>query len=49
VNGVQGTLLNMAGRRGPSYTLLWAKNGMVYGLTGFGDSGEAVALADSLK
>jgi hypothetical protein len=49
VNGVQGTLLNMAGRRGPSYTLVWAKNGMVYGLTGFGDSGEAVALADSLK
>lgn len=49
VNGVKGTLLNMAGRRGPSYTLVWAKNGMMYALTGFGDSGEAVALADSLK
>lgn len=49
VNGVQGTLLNMAGRRGPTYTLLWAKNGIVYSLTGFGDFGGAVSLADSLK
>lgn len=49
VNGVQGTLLNMAGRRGPTYTLVWAKNGMVYSLTGYGDSSNAVALADSLK
>jgi hypothetical protein len=29
--------------------LLWAKNGMVYSLTGFGDSGSAVSLANSLK
>lgn len=49
VNGVQGTLLTMAGRRGPGYTLLWAKDGMAYSLTGFGDSSGAVALADSLK
>jgi hypothetical protein len=49
VNGVQGTLLNMAGRRGPTYTLLWAKNGIVYSLTGFGNSSDAVVLADSLK
>lgn len=49
VNGAQGTLLTLAGRRGPGYTLIWAKNGMVYSLVGFGDSGEAVALADSLK
>ena len=49
VNGVEGTLLNMAGRRGPTYTLIWAKDGMVYSLTGFGDSGSAVALADSVK
>ena len=48
-NGVQGTLLTMAGRRGPGYTLVWAKNGLVYTLVGFGDSGQAVALADSLK
>jgi hypothetical protein len=49
VNGAPGTLLTLAGRRGPGYTLIWAKNGMVYSLVGFGDSGEAVALADSLK
>jgi len=49
VNGVPGTLLSMAGRRGPTYTLIWAKNGMVYWLTGFGDSGDAVSLADSLQ
>lgn len=49
VNGVQGTLLNMAGRRGPTYSLLWAKNGRVYSLTGYGDSGNAVTLANSLE
>ena len=49
VAGVRGTLLTLAGRRGPGYTLLWAKNGMAYSLTGFGDSSGAVALADSLK
>jgi hypothetical protein len=49
INGTQGTLLTLAGRRGPGYTLIWAKNGMVYSLAGFGDSSQAVALASSLK
>jgi hypothetical protein len=49
VNGTDGTLLSMAGRRGPGYALIWTKNGIVYSLTGFGDSSQAVALADSLK
>src|SRR6267143_4773211 len=49
VKGAQGTLLTLAGRRGPGYTLIWAKNGMVYSLVGFGDSTEAVDLASSLK
>lgn len=49
VSGVPGTLLNTAGRRGPTYTLIWAKNGMAYSLTGYGNSGNAVTLADSLK
>jgi hypothetical protein len=49
VNGAQGTLLTLAGRRGPGYTLIWAKNGTVYSLVGFGDSSEAVDLAASLK
>jgi hypothetical protein len=49
VDGVQGTLLTLAGRRGPGYTLIWTKNGTVYSLVGFGDSSEAVDLANSLK
>ena len=49
VNGVNGTLLSMAGRRGPGYALIWTKNGIVYSLTGFGDSSQAVGLADSLR
>jgi hypothetical protein len=49
VNGANGTLLSMAGRRGPGYALIWTKNGLVYSLTGFGDSSQAVALAESLK
>jgi hypothetical protein len=39
----------MAGRRGPGYALIWSKNGIGYTLTGFGDSGQAIPLADSLK
>jgi len=49
VSGVQGTLLNMAGRRGPTYTLVWAKHGIAYSLTGYGNSSDAIALADSMK
>jgi hypothetical protein len=49
VNGTDGTLLSMAGRRGPGYALIWTKDGIVYSLTGFGDSSQAVGLADSLK
>ena len=49
VDGTNGTLLSMAGRRGPGYALIWTKNGIVYSLTGFGDSSQAVELADSLK
>ena len=49
VAGAKGTLLSMAGRRGPGYALIWAKNGRGYLLTGFGDSSHAVDLADSVK
>jgi len=49
VSGAKGTLLSMAGRRGPGYTLIWANGGTGYLLTGFGDSSNAVALADSVK
>jgi anti-sigma factor RsiW len=49
VNGVQGTLVNNPGGRGLRYALIWVKGGMVYSLLGFGDSGDAVSLADSLN
>jgi hypothetical protein len=49
VNGAQGTLLTLAGRRGPGYTLIWVKDGIAYSLVGFGDSTQAVDLASSLK
>jgi len=49
VNGTNGTLLSMAGRRGPGYALIWTKDGLAYSLVGFGDSSQAIALADSLK
>jgi hypothetical protein len=49
VDGVKGTLFNMAARRGPSYALIWTKGGLLYSLVGFGDSAEAVKLADSLS
>jgi hypothetical protein len=49
VGGGRGTLLTLAGRRGPGYTLIWSKAGMSYALTGFGDASGAVALADSLQ
>lgn len=49
VAGAKGTLLSMAGRRGPGYALIWAKNGTGYMLTGFGDSSHAVDVADSVK
>ena len=49
ISGSKGTLLSMAGRRGPGYALLWSKEGTGYLLTGFGDSGHAVELAESVK
>jgi hypothetical protein len=49
VNGVQGTLIEGSGHRGPDYVLVWVKNGLIYGLVGHGDSSNAVALANSLN
>jgi Putative zinc-finger len=49
VNGVQGTLIQGSGRRGPDYVLVWVKNGIIYGLVGHGDSSNAVTLANSLN
>lgn len=52
VGGVQGTLIsnaNGSGRRGPDYVLIWVKNGIIYGLVGHGDAGNAVSLGNSLS
>lgn len=49
VDGVQGTLLNTAGRRGPTSVVVWTKDGMAYSLTTYGTSADAVSLANSLK
>jgi hypothetical protein len=48
VEGVPGTLLTLGGRQGPDYALFWVKDGIVYSLRGFGDSGSATKLASSL-
>jgi hypothetical protein len=49
VNGAKGTLLGLGGRNGPTYTLTWQKNGMVYSLSGYGSSGDALSLAESVQ
>lgn len=49
VNGAKGTLLGLGGRNGPTYTLTWTKGNMVYSLSGFGSSGDALSLAESVQ
>jgi hypothetical protein len=49
VNGARGMLLNTAGRRGPTWALVWSKDGIVYSLMGYGSSGDALPLAKSLN
>ena len=51
VDGVEGTLINVPReRRHPAgYTLVWVKDGMIYSVMGFGNTAEAVPLAESLN
>jgi Putative zinc-finger len=49
VNGVPGTLVNNPDSQGPRYALIWVRNGIIYALIGYGDSGEALSLANSLN
>jgi hypothetical protein len=44
---VKGTLVSQTNRK--SYTLIWIKNGVMYGLMGYGDEASATALANSMK
>ncbi|MHB1862608.1 MAG: hypothetical protein ACYCVL_06505 [Gemmatimonadaceae bacterium] len=48
VHGASAMLLNTAGRRGPTYDLLWTAGGRVYSLAGYGSSADAVPLANSM-
>lgn len=51
VDGVQGDLIVGAASHGrpAEYDLIWVKSGVVYSIHGFGDSGQALALAGSLN
>jgi hypothetical protein len=50
VDGVTGTLITGGrGDGGNHYSLIWIKNGIVYGLTGNGSSQQALALAQSIQ
>jgi hypothetical protein len=49
VAGVPGVLVTTAGRRGPTYELLWQKDGVVYALAGYGSAADAVPLAASVS
>lgn len=49
VNGANGTLLGLGGRNGPTYMLDWSHNGMAYSLIGYGSSGDALSLAESVR
>lgn len=48
VDGVQGVLIS-TNRLPITYTLLWVRDGMLYGLHGSGDAGKALAIANSLE
>lgn len=47
VDGVNGNLVS--GGQSQQYTLVWIKNGVVYALTGNGDTTEALKLANTLE
>ena len=50
VDGVTGTLISRNGRgAGGQYSLIWVKNGILYGLTGNGTGDQALALAQSIQ
>ena len=48
VDGVQGTLMTPANRRGPGSVVIWVKDGIIFWLAGPGGSSDAIALANSL-
>jgi hypothetical protein len=49
VKGARAMLLITAGRRGPTWAMVWSRDGMVYALTGYGNAGDAEPLANSIN
>jgi len=47
VDGVKGTLVTQTNRK--HYVMIWLKNGVMYGLMGYGDEAKATTIANSLK
>jgi hypothetical protein len=47
VDGVKGTLVTQTNRK--QYVMIWLKNGVMYGLMGYGDEATATMIANSLK
>jgi len=48
VNSTPAVLFNTAGRRGPTYDLVWVRDGVVFSLAGYGNPADAVPLANSI-
>jgi hypothetical protein len=48
VAGAPGLLFGAGGRRGPAYVLVWARNGLVYSLTGYGNAADGVSIANGI-
>jgi hypothetical protein len=49
VGNSDAMLVITGGRRGPTYALAWTQGGVVFTLTGYGSSADAVPLAKSLE
>jgi hypothetical protein len=49
VDGVNGVFIQQSQDNSNQYMLIWVKDGIVYGLTGYGDSQTALNIANSLK
>lgn len=50
VDGVKGTLIQQKfDNRQGQYAVIWVKDGVVYGLTGQGDGGKALEIAETIK
>jgi hypothetical protein len=46
--GGPAMLLTTAGRRGPSYVMIWSRHGMVFSLAGYGSPGDAAPVANAI-